>query len=63
MLRITAPRFCAGLVLNACDVVVRCAPIVRYMRGWTRENVRYYCRYKGWHCDWTPNGLFWRAQP
>lgn len=47
---ITAPKpnaFCAGIVLWD-DRVCETAPIVRYMRGWTRDRVRDYCKQKGW---------------
>lgn len=44
---IDAPHFYAGIVLED-DVVVRAAPIVKYMRGWTRDKVRAYCQRKGW---------------
>ena len=44
---ITAPHFCAGIVVTE-DVVTEAAPIVKYMRGWTRDKVREYVRSKGW---------------
>lgn len=46
---IDAPHFFAGIVLDG-GVVIRAAPIVRYMYGWSRERVRGYCRHKGWRC-------------
>ena len=45
--QITAPHFCAGIVL-ADDEVVEAAPILRYMVGWYRDRVRTYCNSKGW---------------
>jgi hypothetical protein len=39
--------FCAGLVLRN-DVVIEAAPIIRYMKGWSRSRVRAYCQEKGW---------------
>jgi hypothetical protein len=47
--QITAPQFCAGLVL-VDDVVTTAAPIISYMaeQGWTRDRVRDYCRTRGW---------------
>lgn len=45
--RITAPHFCAGIVLWD-DKVVEAAPIVRRMKGWSRAKVRDHCRDKGW---------------
>ena len=38
--QITAPHFCAGIVLDEDGVVTRAAPIAKYMAGWTREEVR-----------------------
>lgn len=45
--RIEAPHFVAGIVLKN-DVVVIAADILKYMGGWTREQVRNYCNTKGW---------------
>jgi len=44
---IDAPHFNCGIVLQN-DRVVEAAPIVKYMKGWTRMRVRSYCRDKGW---------------
>lgn len=48
--QVTAPPprgFCAGLVLFD-DKVVETAPILRRMRGWSRQRVRDYCQQRGW---------------
>jgi hypothetical protein len=45
-LRITAPHFCAGIVRGGL-----CAPIIAYMRGWTRMRIEEYCVRKGWRCE------------
>lgn len=47
--QITAPHFCAGIVLWD-DTVIEAAPIVLYMKKqkWTRRHVREYCKRKGW---------------
>lgn len=45
--QIEAPDFRAGIVLWN-DRVVDFAPIVKYMKGWTRAGVRYYCQQRGW---------------
>lgn len=45
--QIRAPSFTAGIVLFD-DVVVETAPVVRYMRRWSREKVREECRRRGW---------------
>lgn len=44
--RIIAPHFCAAVVLGT-----DAAPIVRYMKGWTLEQVKAYCKRKGWLCE------------
>lgn len=44
---IDAPHFCAGIVLWD-DKVVEAAPIVRYMKKWSRDRVRDYCKGKAW---------------
>lgn len=44
---IDAPHFCAGVVLWD-DKVTEAVPIVRYMKGWSRDRVRSYCRDKKW---------------
>lgn len=44
---IDAPHFNAGIVAEN-GKVVRAAPIIRYMIGWTGVQVRDYCRKKGW---------------
>jgi hypothetical protein len=48
--QITTPKFCAGLVLWD-DKVVEIAPILRRMRGWTRDRVRDYCQRRGWKIE------------
>jgi len=45
--QITAPGFCAGIVLWD-DTVIEAAPIVRYMRKWSRKRVRDHCAERGW---------------
>jgi hypothetical protein len=46
-IQIDASHMCCGVVLDD-DVVIWCAPIVKYMRGWSRARVLKYCRTKGW---------------
>ena len=47
--RIDAPHFCAGFEADASAyVVVRAAPIIKYMQGWGVQKVRDYCFKKGW---------------
>jgi hypothetical protein len=45
--QITGPHFSAGIVLWN-DKVVEAAPIVHYMKRWSRDRVRTYCKDKGW---------------
>lgn len=47
IIHIDAPHFCAGVLLNG-DVVVRAAPILKYMKGWTWHRVMAYCDKKRW---------------
>lgn len=44
---INAPYFCAGVVIED-GRVVRAAPIIHYMRGWSQTRAMDYCRRKGW---------------
>lgn len=44
---INAPHFYCGIVLID-DRVIRAAPIVKYMIGWSRNRVREYCTKKCW---------------
>lgn len=39
--------FAAGIVVRE-DRVIEAADIVKYMRGWSRDRVREYCKRKGW---------------
>jgi hypothetical protein len=48
LIRVSAPHFVAGAVLNDRDIVVFTAPIISYMKGWTSDKVRQYCERKGW---------------
>lgn len=44
---IEAPHFFVGIVLRN-NRVIEAAPIVKYMKGWTRAQVRDYCVKKDW---------------
>lgn len=46
--QIVAPHFVAGFEGAARTGVVRAAPIIRFMLGWTGRQVASYCRRKGW---------------
>jgi len=44
---IDAPYFYCGIVVRD-DRVIEAAPIVGYMRGWSRDQARAYCQQKHW---------------
>jgi branched-subunit amino acid aminotransferase/4-amino-4-deoxychorismate lyase len=44
------PGFNAGLVLWD-DKVIETAPVIRFMKGWMRDNVRAHCARKGWKVE------------
>jgi len=48
IVRIEAPHFVAALMLNELGSVVRAAPIVGYMAGWSRNMVEAYCQKRRW---------------
>ncbi len=50
LVRVTAPRFVAGLVLHD-DVVIKTAPIARYMVGWSLDKLRKHCERKKWQLE------------
>lgn len=43
MVRIVAHHFVAGIVRGGL-----CAPIIKYMKGWTLAQIRAYCERKRW---------------
>ncbi len=45
--QIAAPHFHAGIVLWD-GKVIEAAPIIGYMKKWSRDRVRDYCKAKGW---------------
>jgi len=47
LVQITAPHFCAGVVLLD-NKVIAYAPILKYMKGWSLRMVRSYCATKMW---------------
>lgn len=47
LISIDAPHFNAGIVARDGRVVAA-APILRYMIGWTGQEVAIYCKRKGW---------------
>lgn len=58
LLRIEAPHFVAGIEIDGAIgcydydykpvTIHRCAPILKYMEGWTVSRIKYYCKKKGW---------------
>lgn len=52
-IRIVSPFFVAGVIL--CDsIATEVAPIVGYMRGWTREKIETYSHRRGWTVERVP---------
>ena len=47
LLRIKSSYFVVGVEINE-GKVIRCPPIVKYMKGWNIDKVIKYCRNKGW---------------
>jgi hypothetical protein len=43
ILQITAPYFCAGIVVGT-----QAAPIIKYMLSWDERKIRDYAKKKGW---------------
>lgn len=50
LIRIVAPHFVAGLVIGG-----PCAPIIRYMQGWSVDRIKAYCASKRWTVEFTPD--------
>ena len=52
LVRITSSYFCVGIVFEGIygkgDRVVKTAPILKYMMGWSMDDVIKYMRKKGW---------------
>ena len=55
LFRITGPFFCAGVELRD-NYVICCAPILNYMRGWTRKRLLNYVRDRDWKAEEIPDG-------
>ena len=55
VMQITAPYFCAGIVLRNGRAIDG-APILHYMlsNGWDEEKIRGYCLKKGWSITAVP---------
>lgn len=50
VLTIDAPHFNAGVIIKD-DVVIKAAPILRYMLGWNLDQIKEYCIRKKWLTD------------
>lgn len=55
LIRIVAPYFCCGIIVNHPKFNV-CAPIIKYMSGWSKDRVISYCKSKGWNAEILDNG-------
>ena len=47
LMQILGPHFVAGVVLKN-NTVVRAAPILKYMIGWSQQRVMQYALHKHW---------------
>lgn len=47
---IDAPHFFAGIVARDGNVI-EAAHIIKYMKGWSGQQVASYCRKKGWRWE------------
>lgn len=52
-LQLYSHHFCAGLVIEN-DKVKRAAPVLAYMRGWSRAKVEHYATRKRWKVEELP---------
>jgi hypothetical protein len=50
MIRLTSKWFCAAVIIQR-DRVVRCAPMLNYMMGWTKQRVLRYARHREWRVE------------
>lgn len=58
LIQITSPYFCAGIELQD-GKVVRQAPILGYMFGWTLDRVKEYCDRKDWEIEGVEEKGYW----
>ena len=50
LFQVKAPYFCAGISIENNKVIAQ-APILKYMKGWSRAEVQRYCDNKGWYFE------------
>jgi len=50
LVQISSSYFTAGIILEG-KKVVKAAPILKYMLGWTLSRVLSYCKYKRWSVE------------
>jgi hypothetical protein len=48
LIQIDSGYFCAGVVVEPRGIVIKAAPILKYMVGWNSKRVHEYCRVKNW---------------
>lgn len=51
LIRITAPHFAAGVVMDSSRMVFKTAPILKYMKSWSLDRIQKYCKRKEWRCE------------
>jgi hypothetical protein len=49
MIRVVAPWFVAGVVIGE-----RAAPIIRYMKSWSKDRITAYCKKRNWQWEYLP---------
>lgn len=54
LIRVEAPHFVAGVVMNSMGHIVRTAPILAWSIGKPGATLLDYCRRKGWHTEVSP---------
>lgn len=51
MIRIDAPHFCAGAIVQN-GKIVKSAPIIKWMINKTVAQIMSYCKQKNWSCEY-----------
>jgi hypothetical protein len=49
--RITAPHFCAGMIVSLPGIVLHAAPIIAWTKGKSVAELFRYCHRKRWHME------------
>lgn len=49
--QVTAPHFCAGVIVGEDGIIKRAAPILRYVEGKRLQWLKTYCQHKRWEIN------------